>query len=97
MKIKVPYDAKKAKDMSRKEFSRWFAFMNMVKFVNLGETITKIKKKEEDIPHMQMVKYVDTVAGDLERCLKDYNGVPYKYSLDARDTDSKVISEINFE
>jgi hypothetical protein len=97
MKIKVPYEAKKAKDMSRKEFSRWFAFMNMVKFVNVGESLSGIKKKEEDIPHMQMVKYVDTVSGDLERCLKEYNGVPYKYSLDTRDAESKVIGEISFE
>jgi hypothetical protein len=94
--IEVPTKIRPACEMSVRELSRWFALMNMLKFINQGELICKTKKSEEEIHQRCMEKYIETVSGDLERSLKDHNGIPFKYSLNPNDEDSTIIEEIPY-
>lgn len=92
--IDIPYKAKKARDMSQTELCRWFSLLNMVKFINHGENLCNMEVDEEDIPHSCMLKYVNTVSGDLESYLTHYHGIPFKYSLDTSHSESKIVEEI---
>jgi hypothetical protein len=94
--ISTPYRVNAAKDMSRTELTRWFSLLNMLKFINLGEQICGVKKSEDEISHNCLLRYVDTVSGDLEKYLDEWQGVPYKYSLNPRHSESKSLEEIDF-
>jgi hypothetical protein len=94
LKINIPYKFRKASQMSDTELCKWFSLMNMLKFINHGENLCGMEADEDDIPHSCMLKYVNTVSGDLERYLEDYGGVPFKYSLDTTHADSKNIEEL---
>lgn len=94
--INLPYKIRKACDMSETELCRWFSLMNLCKFINHGEDLCGMEANEDDIPHSCMLKYVNTVSGDLETWLNEYQGIPFKYSLNPRHSDSKNVGEIDF-
>ncbi len=86
---------KTAAEMSDKELCRWMALMNMLKFINLGEAICREVKKEEEVHQKCMERYILDVSGDLMQYLKDYRGIPFKYSLDPKHSESKSIGEVD--
>jgi hypothetical protein len=94
LRIDVPYVPKTASQMNRTELCRWFALMNMMKFINLGENLCRVETDEDSIPHNCLLKYVNEVSGDLEIYLKEFGGVPFKYSLDTTHADSQNIEEL---
>ena len=94
--LKIPYKAKKASEMTKPELCKYMALMNGLKFINQGEALTGVNLDEDDIPHKRMKKYIKEVEGDLLRCLNDYGGIPFKYSLDPSHEESRCIEEITF-
>lgn len=95
LRIDVPYIPKTASQMNKTELCRWFAMMNMMKFINLGEKLCGVETIEESIPHNCLLKYVNEVSGDLEIYLKEFGGIPFKYSLDITHADSEIVEELD--
>jgi len=85
--------------MSLTELTRWYAYMNAVKFAAAQEKrllSQKKKLKNFDLPWIKTVEYIDDVAGDLALSLKEKGGIPYKYSLDLSDEDATNTNEIEY-
>jgi len=85
---------KTAKEMDNIELTKWFALMNALKYVNLGEDIYD-QKIDAINAHEGICKYVESVSGDMLTYLREWGGVPYKYSLDSSDEESKQIDELD--
>lgn len=87
---------KPAAEMSEIELTKWFAFLNAMKFINVGEEIYKTDVPEHDIPYKSICNYVQTVSGDIKECLRTNNGIPMKYSLCGQNEEARNIEEITY-
>jgi ethanolamine utilization protein EutA (predicted chaperonin) len=84
-------------DMSEQEFCNWLALCNALKFINSTSELTGKIIDEKDIDYREMINYISTVSGDISTCLKEKQGVPFKYSLDTRLKESLEIEDLNYE
>jgi ethanolamine utilization protein EutA (predicted chaperonin) len=83
--------------MSEQEFCNWLALCNALKFINSTSELTGKIIDEKDIDYREMINYISTVSGDISTCLKEKQGVPFKYSLDTRLKESLEIEDLNYE
>lgn len=88
--------SKPAKEMSDVELTKWFAFCNAMKFINIGEDMYKTDVPEHDIPYKSICNYVQTVSGDIRECLKINKGIPMKYSLCGTTDEARNVEEISY-
>ena len=86
---------KKAKEMTKVEFQRWFAFMNMVKFSSHYAKLHNLPK-DFDMPWRAQLDYIDEVSGDIGKHLEEKNGVPFKYSLNLAHEEAKFFEELQY-
>lgn len=94
LKISIPYKPKLAKEMDETELSRNIAFVNLIKWLNVGESLLGVSLNEEMVSHKAMMNYVDLEAGDIAQYLEMYDGVPFKYSLDPKHSESRELGEL---
>lgn len=87
---------KPASEMSEIELTKWIAFLNALKFVNIGEDIYKTDVPEHDIPYKSICNYVQTVSGDIRECFRTNKGIPMKYSLCCENDEARNIEEIAY-
>ena len=84
-------------DMSDQEFCNWLALCNALKFINNTSEISGKHVDEKDIDYREMINYISTVSGDIATCLKEKQGVPFKYSLDTSLKESLEIEDLSYE
>ena len=87
---------KKSAQMTTKEFTRWYAFMNGLKFINIGEEMSNKRDHDDNKSYNALMRYIDLISGDINSYIKHWNGVPYKYSLDMSDIEARQIEDIKF-
>jgi hypothetical protein len=84
-------------EMSEQEFCNWLALCNALKFINNTSEISGKIVDEKDIDYREMINYINTVSGDISTCLKEKQGVPFKYSLDTSLKESLEIEDLSYE
>lgn len=82
--------------MPIKERCNWIALCNALKFINHTSSTTGKKVDEKDIDYREMINYIESVSGDIETCLREKGGVPFKYSLVTNSEDSKEIEDLTY-
>jgi hypothetical protein len=83
--------------MNVQEVCNWMALCNALKFINHTCAITGKHVNEKDINYREMNNYISSVSGDMITCLREANGIPYKYSLSRRSEESLELSDISYE
>ena len=86
-----------SEEMSEQEFCNWLALCNALKFINNTSEISGKHIDEKDIDYREMINYISTVSGDISTCLKEKQGVPFKYSLDTSLKESLEIEDLSYE
>jgi hypothetical protein len=86
-----------SEEMSEQEFCNWIALCNALKFINNTSEISGKHVNEKDFDYKEMINYINTVSGDISTCLKEKQGVPFKYSLDTRLKESLEIEDLTYE
>lgn len=86
-----------SRELSDDAFCKWVALCNALKFINNTSQLTGKHVDEKDIDYREMVNYISTVSGDIATCLKEKNGVPFKYSLDINTKESLEIEDLSYE
>ena len=85
-----------ANEMNNRQLTNWFAFANALKFINIGQSRFDTDISEGNISYSALVNYTKTVSGDIAQCLKQYRGIPMKYSLDLNEEDALNYEEITY-
>lgn len=83
-----------SKDMSVEEQANWMSFFNAVKFIDSCAKDRNVELDENDLDTRSIINYINSVSGDIQHCLHDYGGIPYKYSLDSSHEESHHIDEV---
>lgn len=91
------YPMRDAKDMSRRELCNWIALCNALKFINHTSSMTGRFIDESDIVYKEMIHYITAVSGDMATCLRETDGIPFKYSLCTSESGTTDIEEVNYE
>jgi hypothetical protein len=91
------YPIRSAREMSYEEVGKWVALCNALKFINHTSELTGKEVEEKDIDYRKMLEYITSVGGDIETCLKETKGIPFKYSLNIDYEESLDLAEVNYE
>lgn len=91
------HPVKSASNMSLQEVSNWMALCNALKFINNTCELTGKEVDEKDLDYREMLNYIGSVSGDISTCLKEKNGIPFKYSLNIDLEESSQINEVNYD
>lgn len=83
--------------MNMQEFCNWFALCNALKFINNASKLTGRRIDETEIIYKDVMNYIEEVSGDIETCINEADGVPFKYSLSSRSEDSREVADLKYE
>jgi hypothetical protein len=90
------YVIKDVEQMDNAELSRWFGFLNFIKFTDLFCRRTGRKFDANKWNIMDVLRYVDETSGDIEHMLTNHGGIPRKYSLSTEDEEGSNLEEIAY-
>lgn len=98
MKIKkdLNYSAKSSKQMTPEIRCKYFAFLNAIKFINIGSRKRGINPDSLELDSRMMKNYINAVEGDILSCLKQKGGIPMKYSLDCNHEEAQDFGELQY-
>ena len=91
------YPIKPANEMEMQELCNWVALCNALKFINNTSAVTGKIVNETDIVYKEMLTYIGAVSGDISTCLREADGVPFKYSLSGDSEESKQTDDLSYE
>lgn len=91
------YPIHPAEEMELDEFSKWMALCNALKFINHTSQVSGIQVDEKDIAHGELINYINSVSGDIQTCLREKGGVPFKYSLISSQEEAVIADDLTYD